>query len=132
MRLFAFLFLVFFYSFQNLISQEKYEISASYTEETITLDGIDNEVSWGKASMVSDEFNGLMPIPENKGSQKNEIKIIYDNKFIYVYAKAYTTADKVGEPSLKRDARTQGADAILVMFDTYSDCLLYTSPSPRD
>ena len=42
-----------------------------------------------------------------KGSQKNEIKIIYDNKFIYVFAKAYTTADKVGEPSLKRDARTQ-------------------------
>ena len=121
MRLFAFLFLVFFYSFQNLISQEKYQISASYTEEAITLDGIDNEVSWGKASMVSDEFNGLMPIPENKGSQKNEIKIIYDNKFIYVYAKAYTTADKVGEPSLKRDATTQGADAILVMFDTYSD-----------
>ena len=82
MRLFAFLFLVFFYSFQNLISQEKYQISASYTEEAITLDGIDNEVSWSKASMISDEFNGLIPIPENKGSQKNEIKIIYDNKFI--------------------------------------------------
>ena len=75
MRLFAFLFLVFFYSFQNLISQEKYQISASYTEEAITLDGIDNEVSWGKASMVSDEFNGLMPIPENKGSQKTKLKL---------------------------------------------------------
>ena len=63
------------------------KISASYTYETITLDGIDNEVSWGKASMISDEFNGIIPIPGNKGSQKNEIKIIYDNKFLYVFAK---------------------------------------------
>ena len=121
MRALTILFLFFFYSFQNLLSQEKYNISASYTEETITLDGMDNEVSWGKASMISDEFNGIIPIPGNKGSQKNEIKIIYDNKFLYVFAKAYTTADKVGEPSLKRDAKTRGADAILVMFDTYSD-----------
>ena len=121
MRALTILFFVFFYSFQNLLSQEKYNISASYTEETIILDGIDNEVSWRKASMISDEFNGIIPIPENKGSQKNEIKIIYDNKFLYVFAKAYTTADKVGEPSLKRDAKTRGADAILVMFDTYSD-----------
>ena len=102
MRVLTILFLVFFYSFQNLLSQEKYNISASYTDETITLDGIDNEVSWGKASMISDEFNGIIPIPGNKGSQKNEIKIIYDNKFLYVFAKAYTC------------------------------CLLYTSPSPRD
>ena len=118
MRTLTVLYIVFFYSFHSLLSQEKYKISASYTEETISLDGIDDEASWSKASMISDEFNGLIPIPENKGSQKNEIKIIYDNKFLYVFAKAYTTADKVGEPSLKRDARTRGADAILVMFDT--------------
>ena len=67
MRALTILFLVFFYSFQNLLSQEKYNISASYTYETITLDGIDNEVSWGKASMISDEFNGIIPIPENRG-----------------------------------------------------------------
>ena len=121
MRILYILFIVSLYSFHSLYSQEKYKISASYTEETITLDGIDNEVSWSKASMISDEFNGIIPIAENKGSQKNEIKIIYDDKFLYVFAKAYTTADKVGEPSLKRDARTRGADAILVMFDTYSD-----------
>ena len=117
MRILYILFIVSLYSFHSLYSQEKYKISASYTEETITLDGIDNEVSWSKASMISDEFNGIIPIAENKGSQKNEIKIIYDNKFLYVFAKAYTTADKVGEPSLKRDARTRGADAILVMFE---------------
>ena len=75
MRTLTVLYLVFFYSFQSLLSQEKYKISASYTEETISLDGIDNEVSWSKASMISDEFNGLIPIPENKGSQKMKLKL---------------------------------------------------------
>ena len=105
MRALTILLLLFFHSFQNLLSQEKYSISAAYTEETITLDGIDNEVSWDKASMISDEFNGIIPIPGNKFS-KNEIKIIYDNKFLYVFAKAYTTADK-WRTSLKRDAKLE-------------------------
>ena len=87
----------------------------------ITLDGIDNEISWTKAEKISDEFYGIIPVPENKGSQKNEIKIIYDDKFLYVFAKAYTIAEKIGEPSLERDAKTRGADAILLLFDTYSD-----------
>ena len=35
MRALTILFLVFFYSFQNLLSQEKYNISASYTDEPL-------------------------------------------------------------------------------------------------
>ena len=112
--------LFFILVFQSSYCQEK-KIFAKYTDETITLDGIDNEISRTNAEKISDEFYGIMPIPENKGSQKNEIKIIYDDKFLYVFAKAYTIAEKIGEPSLKRDAKTPGADAILVMFDTYSD-----------
>ena len=61
--------------FQRSYSQEK-KIFATYTNETITLDGIDNEISWTKTEKISDEFYGIIPIPENKGSQKNEIKII--------------------------------------------------------
>jgi len=121
MNNFFFLFSLFFILvYQRSYSQEK-KIFATYTNETITLDGIDNEISWTDAEKISDEFYGIIPIPENKGSQKNEIKIIYDDKFLYVFAKAYTIAEKIGEPSLKRDAKTRGADAILVMFDTYSD-----------
>ena len=121
MNNFFFLFSLFFILvYQRSYSQEK-KIFATYTNETITLDGIDNEISWTNAGKISDEFYGIIPIPENKGSQKNEIKIIYDDKFLYVFAKAYTIAEKIGEPSLKRDAKTRGADAILVMFDTYSD-----------
>jgi hypothetical protein len=121
MNNFFFLFSLFFVLvYQRSYSQEK-KIFATYTNETITLDGIDNEISWTNTKKISDEFYGIIPIPENKGSQKNEIKIIYDDKFLYVFAKAYTIAEKIGEPSLKRDAKTRGADAILVMFDTYSD-----------
>jgi hypothetical protein len=121
MNNFFFLFSLFFILvYQRSYSQEK-KIFATYTNETITLDGIDNEISWTNTKKISDEFYGIIPIPENKGSQKNEIKIIYDDKFLYVFAKAYTIAEKIGEPSLKRDAKTRGADAILVMFDTYSD-----------
>ena len=63
MRLFAFYFL-FSLLFSKFTLSRKVSNICLIPEEAITLDGIDNEVSWGKASMVSDEFNGLMPIPE--------------------------------------------------------------------
>ena len=82
---------------------------------------MDNELSWGKTQVINDEFYQLIPLREVKASQKNSIKIIYDDKFLYIFAKASTKDGKASVPSLERDYQVQGTDAIFFLLDTYSD-----------
>ncbi|MDG2397611.1 MAG: DUF5916 domain-containing protein [Flavobacteriaceae bacterium] len=108
-------------SFFLAYNQEKKEIFASYTEEKIVLDGIQNEISWKKKKMVRDSFFQFIPVPESKGSSMNEFKIIYDKKNIYVFAKLFSEAKKISVPSLERDWKIRGSDGFLILFDTYKD-----------
>ena len=113
--------LFFILIFQSSYTQEISELRATYTDEKITLDGIDSELSWGKTQVINDDFYQIFPVPENKGSQKNEIKIIYDDKFLYIFAKASTKDGKASVTSLERDYQVPGTDAIFILLDTYSD-----------
>ena len=113
--------LIFISLCHNIYTQEVNQIQAKYTKEEIILDGMDNELSWGKTQVINDEFYQLIPLREVKASQKNSIKIIYDDKFLYIFAKASTKDGKASVPSLERDYQVQGTDAIFFLLDTYSD-----------
>ena len=82
---------------------------------------MDNELSWSKTQVTIDEFYQLIPLREVKASQSNNIKIIYDDKYLYIFAKAITKDGKASVPSLERDYQIRGTDAIFFLLDTYSD-----------
>ena len=122
MKKYFFLLLLIYISLcNNIYTQEISQLQATYTDEKITLDGIDSELSWGKTQVINDDFYQLIPLREVKASQKNSIKIIYDDKFLYIFAKASTKDGKASVPSLERDYQVQGTDAIFILLDTYSD-----------
>jgi hypothetical protein len=60
----------------------------SKTIETIEIDGIENETSWKKAN-YTDNFIDIEGIKVPK--QKTNVKMLWDNNFLYVFAKLYET-----------------------------------------
>ena len=89
-------------------SAEKKDIMALRIEESVKIDGYFDENAWAKTAQAVD-FSRTEPQPEGMLSQRSSIKVLYDDKALYIGAQLYDSHP----------------DSIL-------SCLLYTSPSPRD
>ncbi len=57
-----------------------------YTNEDIKIDGKDEEIAW-KKSVYSDDFVDIEGI--KKPSQKTNVKMLWNDKYLYVFAKLY-------------------------------------------
>ena len=119
-QIFLYLIGFLFFSHQNLYGQSNKNGSAKFSDEEFILDGIDNEKIWESSEIITN-FNSFFPIHLNKPSQKTEIKIVYDKSNIYVFAKCFTSNEKLNTPSLERDNQERGNEGIAVIFDTYKD-----------
>ena len=91
-----------------------------HISESITADGILDESIWDTAQSVSD-YNQYFPLDTVKAQNQSEIKILYDNKNLYVGIKGYSIGENYALQSLKRDFRGSGSDSFSVLFDTYND-----------
>ncbi|MEQ9423826.1 MAG: DUF5916 domain-containing protein [Cyclobacteriaceae bacterium] len=89
--------------------------------DEIILDGKLNERSW-KLAEIGTEFWQIWPTDSLRAKAKTEVKITYDDKFIYVGAKMYSFND---EPyiikTLRRDFQGPEIDGFHVNFDTFFD-----------
>ena len=94
--------------------------TVKYISEVITADGILDEPIWEKADGAR-EFWQYFPADNIQAKQQSEVKILYDNKNIYIGIKAKSIGKKYNLTSLKRDFRGAGNDSFSVLFDTYSD-----------
>jgi len=86
----------------------------------ITFDGLSDEEAW----------QGIPPLPllmifptyGKSPSEKTEILIGHDDRFIYVAARLYDREpDKIQSPSKKRDYPETNSDWVGVFFDTFND-----------
>ena len=100
-------------------SQTK-EVSVSYVESLITIDGILNEASWGQAQPATD-FWQYFPTDSILAPYQTEIKFLYNDKTLYVGIKVNAPGNDYVVPSLRRDFRAGGSDNITLMFDTFND-----------
>lgn len=83
------------------------------------IDGKLNDACW-KTGTWSTHFTQLVPDEGGKPSQRTELKILYDNKNIYVAIRAYDThPNKIQKIAGPRD-EFQG-DMVGVNFDSYND-----------
>src|SRR5215831_6878134 len=85
----------------------------------IELDGRLNEPAWEKVPalplvMYNPTFRGPL-------SERTEIKVAYDDRYIYLGAKAYDSeAKKIRSNTLYRD-RYSGDDLVAIVLDSYND-----------
>ncbi len=99
---------------------EPRSFTVKYINETIEPDGILDEPIWETEDFATD-FWQYFPVDSVRAQQQSEVKILYDDKNIYIGIKAEAIGENYNLTSLKRDFRGSGNDSFSVMFDTYSD-----------
>lgn len=88
---------------------------------TIQLDGEMTEKAWAEAELA-DHFKQYFPFDTAFASAPSEVRITYDDHFIYVFAKMINQGPrKYVTPSLRRDFRGEANDGISIVFDPFKD-----------
>ena len=70
---------------QNGVNKEKYRISIKRAVDKITIDGKLDERSWKEADQTS-PFNNKWPTDKGLPPLQTNVKLTYDDKFIYIGA----------------------------------------------
>ncbi len=115
------IFLIIFLLSNILISQnEKKELFVKYTDNKIVIDGILNEIDWSLTKGIND-FYEYRPNYNNNPKNPATIKILNDDKFLYIGIKIMVNENDLRAGSLKRDFDATVSDFIALVFDTFND-----------
>lgn len=87
----------------------------------ITVDGVMDEPDWQTAEVAKD-FKQYFPFDSSTAIVPTEVRMTYDDHFIYVFAIMHNIEPrKYVTPSLRRDFRGEANDAFVLVLDTYQD-----------
>ncbi len=86
------------------------------TTSKIVTDGNLDEAAWQTAA-VANNFINKWPVDSGQAKLQTEIKILYDDQFIYFGIKAYMADKKPVIQSLKRDVNPYYSDGVSVVID---------------
>jgi hypothetical protein len=116
-----FLFLICLFLVSIGYSQVKTKtVYVKYIDEPITIDAILDELSWSEAQPATN-FWQHFPTDSLQSKQQAEIKMLFDDKNLYIGIKANSSGNEFITPSLQRDFSAGSSDNITLMFDTFSD-----------
>ena len=94
--------------------------TAVRTPRPIRIDGILNEIEWQSVGPISD-FTQRDPLEGEPGTQKTEVRILYDDDALYVGWKLYDTEpSKIVARLARRDDEVE-SDWISIRLDSYHD-----------
>lgn len=82
--------------------RERVELTAKKATESIKIDGILNEPVWDQA-ILSSPFINKWPIDSGRAEAQTEVRMLFDDNFLYVSAVAYQRKEDLIIQSLKRD-----------------------------
>ena len=103
-----------------LSQQETKSLTIKFISEAIVPDGVLDEPIWTMAQDAN-EFWEYFPLDSIQARKQSQIKILYDDKNLYVGIKAYSSGKNYSTQSLKRDFRGSGSDSFSLVFDTFND-----------
>ncbi len=87
----------------------------------VTIDGNMTDPDWATAE-VATHFKQFFPFDSSYAKAQTEVRMTYDDHFIYVFAIMHNLGPrKYVTPSLRRDFRGQAFDSFVVVLDTYKD-----------
>ncbi|MDZ7646114.1 MAG: carbohydrate binding family 9 domain-containing protein [Cytophagales bacterium] len=85
------------------------------------LDGDLSDAGWQNTD-VATNFQQFFPYDTSLANSQTEIRVAYDDHFIYIGAKMFNLGSrKYVTPSLRRDYRGEANDGISVVLDTFKD-----------
>ncbi len=123
--------------FANATKKNVQQAFTQRASEAPQIDGIIEPEIWGLAEPVT-EFLQFDPVYQAQPSQRSEVRILFDDKAIYVAAIMYDShPDSILKQLGQRDAMVN-ADAFGIRFDTYNNQLdayafeVYASGVQRD
>ena len=90
------------------------------TREKIIPDGKLDEAIWNDSDLM-DNFWQQFPADSTPATGQTEIRMLYDDNFLYIGVKCYSNGENYVTPSLRRDYRFPGSDNVSMVFDTYND-----------
>jgi len=115
----ALLYVVFFaFAYTSTAQQKKFTVK--YIETPIKIDAVLDETPWETADPAKD-FWEYFPSDDIQAKQQSEIRMLFDDKQLYVGIKVYASGKDYVIPSLRRDFRAGGNDNISLLFDTFND-----------
>jgi hypothetical protein len=97
-------------------SQTNRSITVNRTDSKIVIDGVLDEDIW-KTIPVADSFINKWPTDNGKAKLQTEVRILYDDQFIYFGIKAYMSDQAPVIQSLKRDINPYYSDGVSVVLD---------------
>lgn len=95
--------------------REQYQLKIKKTSTPIQVDGQLDEAGWEQADIATD-FWLKFPQDGIKAGPKTEVRMTYDEKYLYISAVCYDTGGYVVQ-TLKRDSRFFDGDAFGVVID---------------
>ncbi|MDG1048526.1 MAG: DUF5916 domain-containing protein [Flavobacteriaceae bacterium] len=117
------MFLIFIISCTTLYAQEKKQVLVKHintTVQEIAIDGQLNETAWSLAKSATN-FWQYFPTDSLKAKNQTTIKMMFDDKNLYVGIVVKAKANNFIIPSLRRDFRASGNDNVTLIFDTFND-----------
>jgi hypothetical protein len=98
-------------------------LSIHPASEKITIDGELNEHSWDKCEIATNFYQSV-PFDTGYAQTKIDVRVLYDEKFLYVSAVCH---DDLNKPyviqSLRRDFEYEVSDAFGIYIDPYDDLM---------
>lgn len=107
----------------TLYAQKKnaaYQYSIKKANSGIVVDGILDEADWTLAQSAEDFFM-ILPMDTSFARVETEVKMCYDDKYIYFSVVNHIPHQKYVVESLRRDWNFGKNDNFLIVFDTYND-----------
>jgi len=100
---------------------DTHRIHSLRVTDAIKIDGVLNEPAWATAESATD-FRQESPIEGAPASEQTEVRVLYDNKNLYVGIRAFDSEPaKINARDLVRDSPLDTDDRIEIIFDTYHD-----------
>ena len=113
------LYLIILISSLHSIAQQK-QFTVKYINAPITVDAVLDESVWDTTESAN-KFWQYFPTDSTLAGQRTDIKMLYDDKNLYIAIKLNTIGKEYIIPSLQRDFRAGGNDNISLLFDTFND-----------
>ena len=105
--------------FSSLLLAQDLEIRRAHSE--IIVDGVMLEDSWRDAAVATD-FHQYFPFDTSLAIAQTEVRMTYDDQYLYVMAIMYNLGPRdYVVSSLRRDFRGRAYDSFSVVLDTYKD-----------
>lgn len=111
---------LFFFCFPLFAQNSEKSFTVKYISETIVLDGALDDPIWEMAESAH-TFQQYFPSDSIPAKEQSEIKMLYDDKNLYIGIRINAIGKDYVIPSLERDFRAGGNDNISLLFDTFND-----------